>query len=250
MSYLNGALFSSHPAYSTSVANEFANCCSSKDQFVEALDTAWSMEPHSFCPDYALDIIEENMNGHDSNIYKNADSPKHMNSNEFNDDFFFNFDDSKIISKEHSDENFVSGVHSIKAFTKLCNLSTPTVMKWLDGQQVYKSSASKILQALSQSKITKQDLLHMRRMARKRKPEDIVELTKVNPLQNPIKFIIGHKITLDSNTYNGQIQYQVVFDDLSTNWITKSNIQTEFENKLLINYWEDLNNNVTKHNVV
>lgn len=249
MSYLNGSLYSSHPAYSSSIAGTFAGCCSSRDEFVQALDTAWSMEPHSFCPDYALDVIEDNMNGHNSHIYKNSDSPNQTINSERNnlgDDYFFNFEDSKMMEQDTCDENFVEGVHSIKAFTKLCNLSTPTVMKWLDGHQVYKSSAAKILQALAQSKITKQDLLHMRRMARKRKPEDPIHLSKVNPLQNSIKFIISHKILLNDANFGGEIQYQVVLDDLSTNWVTKADIKTDFETKLLINYWEDLNNGFNK----
>jgi hypothetical protein len=240
MSFLNGALFSSHPAYNTSLAKSFEGC-STKNDFVDILDTAWRIEPHSFCPEYGMDVIEENMGSKLPEVFKTSSSSSNMMS--FDDknmdpNFFFNFDESNHNDNTH---NWVSGVHSIKAFTKLCNLSTPTVMKWLDGQQVYKSSAEKILQALSQSKITKQDLLHMRRMARKRKNEEVVELKQVNSALNTIKFVIGHKVFLNSEGYDGEVQYQVVFEDFSTGFITKADIKTEFENKLLINYWEEHN---------
>lgn len=160
-----------------------------------------------------------------------------------------------------------NSIHSIKAFTKLCNLSTPTVMKWLDGQQVYKSSVHKIDSALSKCNITKEDLLKMRRNVKKNKNQKNSKNSKHNNSKNEefheqknekstyssnsnsnsnhnnnnfniIQFVVGHFVE-PAVTYNKSIlYYQVVYNDMGTGYVKSSEICSDREIKLIQDYWE------------
>lgn len=160
-----------------------------------------------------------------------------------------------------------TSIHSIKAFTKLCNLSTPTVMKWLDGQQVYKSSVHKIDLALSKCNITKEDLLKMRRNVKKNKNQKNSKNSNYNNSKNEesyeqktekstylsnsnsnssydnnnfntIQFVVGHFVEPTVKSNNSILYYQVVYNDMGTGYVKSSEICSAREIKLIQDYWE------------
>jgi hypothetical protein len=154
----------------------------------------------------------------------------------------------QVVKKSYTHHN---NIHSIKAFTKFCNLSTPTVMKWLDGHQVYKSSVNKINIALSRCNITKDDLLKMRRTTKKPKSLQGVSFSfsdekKNNPIlpskdtQNKIEFVVGHIVNTnaDINPKDTVVYYQVVYTDLGTGWVLSNDLKNDREIKLVLEYWE------------
>lgn len=165
--------------------------------------------------------------------------------------FTYTFEGSNEVPQSHKKTNMV---HSIKAFTKLCELSTPTIMKWLDGHKVYKSSSAKIQRALNKSNISKEDLINMRRLVRKqkswigksmyfrddpRKPKEL-EGFVTKSKERSIEFVVGHKITPIVTETNSKFDYlyQVVYNDLSTGWVNADEVIDPNEAKLVVDYWE------------
>lgn len=106
-----------------------------------------------------------------------------------------------------------SDVKDLKTFTQYCKLSAPTIKKWLEGDPIYKSSLKKVNRALNDCKLTKFDLLQLRRkFKRKRKANDLAQhefdysydfrehSNEFPSISGNIKSIHGHVYNIDTKS--------------------------------------------------
>lgn len=127
-------------------------------------------------------------------------------------------------------------VKDLKTFTKLCNLSAPTVKKWLNGQTVYKSTLHKLERALIQCNLTKDDLQKMRRMPQKTTDLDFPPMEYEFPSLKPREIKIeSHFVHHGMVHYLCQIDQNFVYEP-----IPSINLQTYDDQQAIIKYWESL----------
>lgn len=130
-------------------------------------------------------------------------------------------------------------IKDLKSFTKLCNLSSPTVKKWLNNQPVYKSTIIKLERALNYSNLTKADLQKMRRQNHKEKPLTFPEFNDNNydfPSLEPRQIIIqSHYVVNNDLFYLCQLQPNTPYEPIHNTLLTTYN-----DKNAIVNYWESL----------
>lgn len=141
-----------------------------------------------------------------------------------------------------------SEVKDLKTFTLYCKLSAPTIKKWLEGEPIYKSSLRKVNRALEDCKLTKFDLLKLRRKFKKKRREnenkydfgymyDCKESSTEFPsISGILKRIHSHVYNVDTNSihYVCELHSQSYPYEL----INSKDIYTYNDVNLIRKYWE------------
>lgn len=136
---------------------------------------------------------------------------------------------------EHS-TNHDYKVKDLKTFTKICNLSAPTVKKWLNGQTVYKSTLHKLEKALIMCDLTKDDLQKMRRTPQRSNSFDFDSNNYEFPSLKPREIQIqSHFVHNGAVHYVCQIDSNYVYEPISSCELT-----TYDDQQAIIKYWESL----------
>lgn len=149
------------------------------------------------------------------------------------DNFMYNSTCTNLQHSQHHDTK----IKDLKSFTKLCNLSSPTIKKWLNDQPVYKSTVKKLERALQYCNLTKLDLQNMRRHSKKTKLSDsntdIFEFPSLDQIQIKIQ---SHFVSNGTIFYMCQKDLLLPYEPIASNDLTTYN-----DKKAICDYWESFN---------
>jgi hypothetical protein len=155
--------------------------------------------------------------------------------------------------KKSSDNNIK--VKDIKSFTKLCQLSSPTVKKWLDGYPVYRSTQRKLEKALCDCGMTKLQLQNMRRQHKGTLKANTTHHTafdlcficrSFSEHDVPPEFpsLLGHTIKIHHHVRVGnEIRYVCETTEQTVAYVTKTakELTGYNEKQAICDYWERIN---------